>query len=95
MGVNDRMIFQTPGRDQMDVVKAPVVGLQCPACGSTDVARYPIGWYKGPRIVTKCQACYHSFSVDRPRPEDRWPPFRSVTYGWQPSAAERATRPPS
>jgi hypothetical protein len=93
MGVNDRMIFQTPGRDQMVVVKTPVEGLRCPACGSADVARYPIGWYKGPRVVTKCQACYHSISVDRPRPEDNWPPFRSATYGWEPSAAERAGRP--
>jgi hypothetical protein len=95
MGINDRMIFQTPGPEQMDVVKTPVRALSCPRCGSSDIARYPIGHYKGPRVVTKCQACYHSLSVDRPLPEDSWPPFRSATYDWEPSAAERAARPPS
>jgi hypothetical protein len=93
MGINDRMIFQTPGPDQMDVVKIRVHALTCPTCGSTDIARYPIGWYKGPRIVIKCQACYHSLSVQRPQLEDNWPPFRSATYDWEPSAAERAARP--
>jgi hypothetical protein len=90
MGINDRMIFQTPGSDQMTVIKTPVEGLACPACGGDEIARYPIGWYKGPRIVTKCQACYHSLSVDRPALEDNWPPFRAATYDWKPSPAEQA-----
>jgi hypothetical protein len=93
MGINDRMIFQTPGADQMSVSKTPVADLTCPNCGSADIARYPIGFYKGPRMVTKCQACYHSLSVDRPALEDNWPPFRAATYDWDPSPAERASRP--
>jgi hypothetical protein len=92
MGINDRMIFQTPGPDRMIVEKTRVEGLTCPKCASTEIARYPIGWYKGPRMVTKCQACYHSLSVDRPALQDNWPPFRSATYDWEPSPAERASR---
>lgn len=91
MGVNDRMIFQTPGSEAMYVVKQPVQGEVCPQCGSTDIARYPVGHYKGPRIVTKCQACYHSLAVDVPRETDNWPPFRALSYDWEASPAERAS----
>ncbi|MFN8217857.1 MAG: hypothetical protein U0R71_14780 [Solirubrobacterales bacterium] len=88
MGINDRMIFLTPGKEEMEVAKTPVQGASCPQCGSEDVARYPIGWCRGPRIVVKCQACYHSLSIERPAPEDNWPPFRAATYDWEPSPAE-------
>jgi hypothetical protein len=91
MGVNDRMIFQTPGSGEMYVVKQPVEGETCHECGSTDIARYPVGHYKGPRIVTKCQACYHSLTVDVPREADNWPPFRALSYDWEASPAERAS----
>jgi hypothetical protein len=91
MGINDRMIFQTPPASEMQVVKRPVEGSSCPACGSTDIARYPVGHYTGPRMVTKCQACYHSLAVDIPAPADNWPPFRSLSYDWDPSPAERAS----
>jgi hypothetical protein len=91
MGVNDRMIFQTPGSEEMHVVKQPVEGEVCPKCGSTDIARYPVGHYKGPRIVTKCQACYHSLAVDVPTEADNWPPFRALSYDWEASPAERAS----
>jgi ssDNA-binding Zn-finger/Zn-ribbon topoisomerase 1 len=93
MGINDRMVFQTPGKDRMTVDKGQPTGQTCPACGGADVRRYPIGWYKGPRMVTKCQACFHSLAVERPALEDNWPPFRSATYDWQPSASERASLP--
>ena len=88
MGINDRMIFLTPGKDEMEVAKTPVSGQSCPECGSEDIARYPIGWCRGPRMVTKCQACYHSLSIDRPAFEDNWPPFRAATYDWDPSPVE-------
>jgi ssDNA-binding Zn-finger/Zn-ribbon topoisomerase 1 len=91
MGINDRMIFTTPSADTMVVTKEPVPGQVCPKCGSEDVRRYPIGWYKGPRMVVKCQACYHSLSVERPALEDNWPPFRTATYDWEASPAERAS----
>ncbi len=90
MGINDRMVFQTPGRDAMTVVKAAVAGQSCPACGSSDIARYPVGNVMGPRIVTKCQSCYHSLSVERPTEQDNWPPFRPLTYDWAASDAEHA-----
>jgi ssDNA-binding Zn-finger/Zn-ribbon topoisomerase 1 len=92
MGVNDRMVFQTPGKDQMTVDKGPPTGETCPRCGGDDVRRYPIGWYKGPRMVVKCQSCFHSLAVQRPAFEDNWPPFRAATYDWQASASERAGR---
>ena len=91
MGINDRMIFTTPPRDAMVVVKTRVEGATCPECGGDDVRRYPVGHYKGPRIVVKCQTCYYSVSVERPTAADVWPPFRSATYDWDVSPAERAT----
>lgn len=91
MGVNDRMIFQTPGSEEMRVIKQSVEGQKCPECGSTDIARYPVGHYKGPRIVTKCQACYHSLAVEVPQEADNWPPFRTLSYDWEASPAERAS----
>jgi hypothetical protein len=89
MGINDRMIFQTPPATEMNVAKERVDGRTCPQCGSTDIERYPIGHYKGPRIVTKCQSCYCSLAIDVPAPADNWPPFRSLSYDWEPSPAER------
>ncbi len=90
MGINDRMIFNTPPHGDLVVAKKPVEGVTCPQCGGSDVRRYPIGWFKGPRMVVKCQDCYHSLSVERPALEDAWPPFRSATYDWDASPAERA-----
>lgn len=92
MGINDRMVFQTPGPDEMTVVKTPLAGQTCPQCGGTDIARYPVGHVMGPRIVTKCQACYFSLAVDRPTVQDNWPPFRSLTYDWDASRSESARR---
>jgi hypothetical protein len=89
MGINDRMIFTTPPRERLVVVKVPLEDASCPVCGGSDVRRYPIGWYKGPRMVVKCQECYHSISVERPSPADAWPPFRTVSYDWTASPAER------
>jgi ssDNA-binding Zn-finger/Zn-ribbon topoisomerase 1 len=91
MGINDRMIFQTPGPEAMTVEKVALEGQTCPACGSGDVARYPVGHYLGPRMVTKCQACYHSLAVDVPVEADNWPPFRPITIDWDASPSERAS----
>ena len=93
MGINDRMVFQTPSKDAMTVDKGEPTGQTCPECGGDDVRRYPIGWYKGPRMVVKCQACFHSLAVERPAQEDNWPPFRAATYDWEASASERASVP--
>ena len=93
MGINDRMIFTTPSREEMVVRKEPVADTECPECGSHDVKRYGVGWFKGPRMVVKCQACYHTLAVERPRPEDNWPPFRAAGYDWEASPAERAAVP--
>jgi transcription elongation factor Elf1 len=91
MGIGDRMIFPTPAASEMHVVKQRAEGT-CPRCGSAELARYPVGHYKGPRMVTKCQACYHSLAVEMPEAADNWPPFRAFTYDWEASPAERVGR---
>jgi hypothetical protein len=85
MGV-ERLIFPDPADQFLTVPRVPV-DRTCPACGSDDVARYPIANYIGPRIVTRCQACFHVLELDVPTAEDMWPPFRSATYGWPASRA--------
>lgn len=91
MGFNDRMLYPVAPTGELSVERVPVEGQTCPECGSTDVRRYPVGWVRGPRIVVKCQDCFFALSVERPAPEDAWPPFRSATYDWDASPAERAS----
>jgi hypothetical protein len=75
-----------PEGERLYVKRVPV-DAECPACGSSDVARYPIANFIGPRMVTKCQACFHALSVDVPTEADQWPPWRSVTLDWPASRA--------
>jgi hypothetical protein len=94
MGFADRLIYTTPAGDAPLVVdKEHLPGVSCPSCGGTDVRRYPIAYYTGPRIVEKCQACFTVVSLRRPTVEDAWPPFRPATYDWDASPAERASVP--
>lgn len=89
MGINDRMIFVTPPAEELSVPKAKVEGRTCPECGSGEILRYPIGSHLGPRMVVKCQTCFHTLELQRPEAEDNWPPFRAATYDWVASRAER------
>jgi hypothetical protein len=89
MAFNDGLVYHNPPRTTI-VERTPVEDAQCPECGGSDVRRYPVGWVRGPRIVVKCQRCLHTLSVERPEKADRWPPFRSATYDWDISPAERA-----
>lgn len=75
-----------PSGERISVERLPV-DAECPRCGSTNVARYPVANFIGPRMVTKCQDCFHSLSVDVPAASDHWPPWRSATADW---AASRA-----
>jgi hypothetical protein len=47
--------------DNLQPAKVPVDG-ECPECGATDLARYPVlsagGWF----VVVKCQRCLASVS---------------------------------
>jgi hypothetical protein len=95
MSIADRIIYQPPTEARLYVKKTPVEGATCPNCASTNISRYPIAWSRGPRMVTKCQDCYTSLSVERPLLEDKWPPFRAVAYDWEVSAAERPNAPRS
>lgn len=88
----DRYIQPFPAEEQLTVVREPVPGATCPECGSDDVRRYPVATHQAARMVTKCQACLYSLAVDRPTEHDRWPAFRAVTYDWEASPAERASR---
>jgi len=85
MGI-ERLLFQRPEAERLSVERTPVEG-SCPECGSELIARYPVANYLGPRIVTKCQACFYHLSTDVPSPEDNWPPWRSATADWLPSRA--------
>jgi ssDNA-binding Zn-finger/Zn-ribbon topoisomerase 1 len=89
MGFNDGLVYHNPPKHTI-VERQLVEGQRCPECGSEDVRRYPVGWVRGPRIVVKCQHCFHALSVERPTREDAWPPFRSATYDWDVSPSERA-----
>jgi hypothetical protein len=89
VSIADRIIYQRPESPTISVVKTPVEGATCPKCGGDDVRRYPIAWCRGPRFVVKCQSCYESLSIDRPTPEEPWPPFRAATWDWDVSVAER------
>jgi hypothetical protein len=84
-----RYIQAPPAAARPEVVRVPVAGATCPSCASDDVRRYPISNEFGPRMATKCQACLHILAVERPGPEDDWPPFRSVTRDWEPAPSER------
>jgi hypothetical protein len=89
---SDRYTSPRPVEEQLHTERVPVDGAQCPACGSSDVRRYPVASHMGPRMATKCQDCFTVLALDRPTADDPWPPFRAVTYGWTASLAERAAR---
>jgi hypothetical protein len=78
--------------ERLSVERVPVDAGPCPQCGSEDIRRYPIGCVWGARMVTKCQACLHTLEIERPQRADSWPPFRSLTYEWEPAPSERASR---
>jgi hypothetical protein len=94
MGFADRLIYSTPAGEQpLEVPREKLDGVSCPECGG-EIARYPVAHYTGPRIVDRCQACFHVLELRRPLPEDNWPPFRPATTDWAASAAERASVQP-
>jgi hypothetical protein len=82
----ERLMPLPPTSDRISVERLPV-DATCPQCGSRNVARYPVANFIGPRMVTKCQDCFHSLSVDVPTPDDQWPPWRSATTDWQTTRA--------
>lgn len=88
----DRYIQPMPLEERLSVVREAVAGAVCPECGSDDVRRYPVATHQAARMVTKCQACMHCLAIERPKADDRWPAFRAVTYDWEASPAERASR---
>jgi hypothetical protein len=92
MGWIERYIQSPPADPRPVVAREPVSGAVCPECGSDDVRRYPIANQYGPRMAVKCQACLHILATERCTVEDNWPPFRSVTWDWDPSISERASR---
>ncbi len=78
----DRLLFPRSTSDRVYVERVPVQGVTCPSCRGSNVARYPVASYLGPRIVTKCQDCFAHVSRERSEPADRWPPWRSATRDW-------------
>jgi hypothetical protein len=87
-----QFLYPRPTEPQLELERVPQPGVACEECGREEVARYPVASHQGARIMTRCQHCLHIVSVERPRPEDMWPPFRAVAYDWEPSLAERSSR---
>jgi hypothetical protein len=85
MGI-ERLLFPRPTEQYLSVERIPVEA-SCPACRGHNVSRYPIANHIGPRMVTKCQDCFEVLALDRPTPEDNWPPFRPAALDWAPSRA--------
>lgn len=88
----ERYIQPQPSEQRPTVERVRVEAAECPECGGKDVFRYPVANQHGARMATKCQDCLHALSYERPGPDDLWPPFRSVTYDWEASPAERSAR---
>lgn len=77
----DRLLFPRPESERVHVERTPVEAT-CPSCGGSNIARYPVANYLGPRMVVKCQDCFTHLSVTRPEPEDNWPAWRSPARDW-------------
>lgn len=88
----DRILYSRPEENRVYAERTRLEGESCPSCGGADVRRYPVANHQGPRITVTCQDCLHVLRVQRPEPEDMWPPYRAVAYEWEPSLAERASR---
>lgn len=82
----ERLLFPPPAEDRLVVERVEVEGT-CPKCGEAELARYPVANFIGPRIVTKCQRCFHHLAVDIPTVDDAWPPWRPATADWPASRA--------
>jgi predicted RNA-binding Zn-ribbon protein involved in translation (DUF1610 family) len=86
-----RYFYPRPREEQLDVRKVSV-DATCSECGGTNIKRYPSATHVGPRMITRCQDCFHVLARERPTEADTWPPFRSTTFDWDASMAERASR---
>jgi hypothetical protein len=88
----NRYVYARPETPQIYQEREPMEGETCARCGSDAVRRYPIAMHLGPRMAVKCQSCMYTVRIERPGPEDAWPPFRAVTQDWDASPAESVTR---
>jgi hypothetical protein len=77
----DRLLFPRPEAPRVYVERTPVDG-SCPSCGASSLARYPVANFLGPRMVVKCQDCFHHVSTTRPEPDDHWPAWRAPARDW-------------
>lgn len=87
-----RLIYPRPDEERPVLERAVQVGVSCPSCSAENVARYPVANHQGARMLVRCQTCFHILSLERPAEDDLWPPFRSVSYDWEASLSERASR---
>lgn len=85
MGI-ENVIYPRPSEKYIYVERKPV-DETCPRCGGSDVRRYPIIHYLGPRFTVTCQDCLYRLRLEPPNPAERWPPYWPVTSGWPWSGA--------
>ncbi len=86
-----RYYYPRPREERLEVRRVDVEGT-CSECGESHIQRYPTATHVGPRMIVRCQECFHVLSRERPGEADAWPPFRSATFDWDASLAERASR---
>ena len=91
MGVNDRMIFQTPGPEEMYVVKRPVEGIECPQCGSTEITRVLRRALPGPANRDRVPVLLPQPGRRRPAGGRQLASVDRPSYDWEASPAERAS----
>jgi hypothetical protein len=87
-----RYIQATPAVEDLVVPRTAVAGEVCPACGGSEIERYPVASVYGARMTVTCQGCLEVIRRERPSAEDNWPPFRAATFDWDASPSERAAR---
>ncbi len=89
----DQLSYERPTEQFLYVTREPVEAI-CPRCKSSNVCRYPIWRFNGFFIGSKCQDCFYILSLDKPKPADRWPPFKAAAWDW-PAAPSEGGRLPS
>jgi hypothetical protein len=77
-----RGVYYPRPTEQYLYVDREVVEGSCPECGAPELRRYPAFTQRGPKIVTKCQACFALALEEEPGPESMHPPFWPMTRHW-------------
>jgi hypothetical protein len=81
MSILKGVYYSRPTAQYLSVEREPVEG-QCHECGAAELKRYPAFTQRGPKIVTKCQACFALAAEEEPDLDAMHPPFWPMTRRW-------------